>query len=867
MKLIEPKSIAYLYSDKEPLRVTKRSRNKSKKSKESDKQSLLSSEEGLTAAESNTMNLAIKTSRRRQTLRRRRTSRRPSACGRTSTAARATRMPCGARHTSHKKSPNLIVKTNTSDRTSSKVHNCTFKILEFKPQNSRPIASTKAPNIGALRGGTKHLGQVYMTTPDKYIASIQIEKNATQQFSLDDPETFVVVLKLALKEQYDYDHERQVYKVANEQKQIKTVQCCDLETTDLYNTNTDLIFTTPDKFNCRLQNFIGELKKQFSTDLKHEFDHGSILSCIVTMKEPETTIPLETYIWNQRKEFIRELIVQLLKDIDTFIDHAHIMHNDLHLQNVLIDTSTARKEQPLFTFFDFDLSVQLNLGDDTMKQMKEFHTKDFFNFHDVMATDANKVDLYARAHDKSRVLFCLKMNMPTLLDDPRIVDASKVGGVELCSYVKTCTEDANSHGKVKNWFTRLHRSQTSLHSVKTRPQRSQSRVQSSVRLSKQDKLYEEKITSLANYIHSQHIKDDLKIIFVTGAGISVSAGIPDYRSKGGFYDTLPIDKLTDLSEQEKTLLRDHPEYLMDIGLFLKNPKPYLEIKRPFLLSIAQGKWKPTLTHWFQNYMNVKHGLLKTITTNVDGLEFETNMPKETVCQYHGSSHEICCRNPNCNYKGDFTEFIQQLKTNVKNVTGKPEYNQSAPKTTNSDFIKCPECKQFTVCPSTKMYANYASSNQKAYQHNKNKCFLIKQFKNKKVALQIPPSTQNLKNVFKECNLLIYMGTNMSVGLIPTWLDVVGKDCRRVLINLEEPSSPYNLVAVKARYDVSWIDDLSLEKSRDTFIKGESDKVISDLIEKLSLLDPNWKTDFIQSIDINNLADNSSDVLDTLKMKS
>lgn len=49
------------------------------------------------------------------------------------------------------------------------------------------------------------------------------------------------------------------------------------------------------------------------------------------------------------------------------------------------------------------------------------------------------------------------------------------------------------------------------------------------------------LSSIARFITSSECSS---IIVLTGAGISVSSGIPDFRSPGGMYDTLRPDLIT-----------------------------------------------------------------------------------------------------------------------------------------------------------------------------------------------------------------------------------------------------------------------------------------------------------------------------------
>lgn len=62
-----------------------------------------------------------------------------------------------------------------------------------------------------------------------------------------------------------------------------------------------------------------------------------------------------------------------------------------------------------------------------------------------------------------------------------------------------------------------------------------------------------------------------KVVFITGAGISVAAGIPDFRSKGGLYEELG-----------KKYGKSEPEELMTLDFFQENPECLYGIMKEFL---------------------------------------------------------------------------------------------------------------------------------------------------------------------------------------------------------------------------------------------------------------------------------------------
>lgn len=122
------------------------------------------------------------------------------------------------------------------------------------------------------------------------------------------------------------------------------------------------------------------------------------------------------------------------------------------------------------------------------------------------------------------------------------------------------------------------------------------------------------------------IKKSKNILVLTGAGVSVSCGIPDFRSKDGVYARLAVD-FPDLPD---------PQAMFDIEYFRKDPRPFFK----FAKEIYPGQFKPSPGHRFIRNIEKQNRLLRNYTQNIDTLEQVAGITK--VIQCHGSFATATC---------------------------------------------------------------------------------------------------------------------------------------------------------------------------------------------------------------------------------
>ena len=121
------------------------------------------------------------------------------------------------------------------------------------------------------------------------------------------------------------------------------------------------------------------------------------------------------------------------------------------------------------------------------------------------------------------------------------------------------------------------------------------------------------------------IKNSKRIIILTGAGVSVSCGIPDFRSAGGVYDQ--IEKKYGLSD---------PQLLFDKAHLLRNPQPFFD----FAKEIYPGNYNPSLAHHFISRVEREGKLLRNYTQNIDCMEELVGINRVIHC--HGNFSTATC---------------------------------------------------------------------------------------------------------------------------------------------------------------------------------------------------------------------------------
>ncbi|KAG9595968.1 SIR2-domain-containing protein, partial [Aureobasidium melanogenum] len=136
------------------------------------------------------------------------------------------------------------------------------------------------------------------------------------------------------------------------------------------------------------------------------------------------------------------------------------------------------------------------------------------------------------------------------------------------------------------------------------------------------------------------------IMVITGAGISTSLGIPDFRSRNtGFYSQLLARGF------------ESPEDVFDIENFDNDPTHFYQLAKEILP--VTDRCSPT--HAFIRLLQDKQKLLTNYTQNIDNIEAFAGIEPEKLIQCHGSWATASCRKCHTEVPGEviFEDVRQQ----------------------------------------------------------------------------------------------------------------------------------------------------------------------------------------------------------------
>ncbi|KAM6931943.1 NAD-dependent protein deacetylase sirtuin-2 [Lycodopsis pacificus] len=241
---------------------------------------------------------------------------------------------------------------------------------------------------------------------------------------------------------------------------------------------------------------------------------------------------------------------------------------------------------------------------------------------------------------------------------------------------------------------------------------------STLGLGSADKVLDElTLDGVAQYIKSGKCKN---IICMVGAGISTSAGIPDFRSPGtGLYANLLKYNLP------------YPEAIFQIDYFKKHPEPFFALAK----ELYPGQFKPTICHYFMKLLKDKGHLRRCYTQNIDTLERVAGLEGDDLIEAHGTFYTSHCVSFSCRKEYDLDWMRDQIFS--------------------EDVPRCDKCSSL-VKPDIVFFGE---------------------------SLPVRFFT-SMKMDFPRCDLLLIMGTSLQVQPFAGLVGRVSKSCPRLLINME-----------------------------------------------------------------------------------
>ncbi|KAI8892602.1 DHS-like NAD/FAD-binding domain-containing protein [Globomyces pollinis-pini] len=147
----------------------------------------------------------------------------------------------------------------------------------------------------------------------------------------------------------------------------------------------------------------------------------------------------------------------------------------------------------------------------------------------------------------------------------------------------------------------------------------------------------------------KRLKSSKHIIFVTGAGISVNSGIPDFRSIQNVY--------TDIN----------PKMLLNIDVYSSKDKLNQYLKFVNRYKEYDNNAEPSKTHHFLKNMVEKGNVLRVYTQNIDSLHEKSGMNPKYLIKMHGDLNFVKCSSYVCGHKELYTQLVINTFEKTDNI--------------------------------------------------------------------------------------------------------------------------------------------------------------------------------------------------------
>ncbi|KAG8725122.1 hypothetical protein FRC09_008134 [Ceratobasidium sp. 395] len=274
-----------------------------------------------------------------------------------------------------------------------------------------------------------------------------------------------------------------------------------------------------------------------------------------------------------------------------------------------------------------------------------------------------------------------------------------------------------------------------------------------------------------------------RISMMSGAGVSVAAGIPDYRGPEGIYQKkieengicIPGKNLFDL---------DTIQDVSTLALFNKTLTGYRKTARSAPLTD------------FHKLANQLHGLRKLgvcLTTNVDGLHTrEYPWLKSTTLELHGTNNELYCPVCQCTARQPVSSYDYEMST-----SGLVECTECASSETNSGRAKRQSIRSGYLVPRILLNQQAASDDHlKAITKHTKQAAQSQVFLVVASSLQTKDTFRLVKNIAAEVRrqggVTIYVDTKQSSKMMSEIFDMQLQVDAQAFARCMQSTSPPNL---------------------------------------------------------------------------